>query len=107
MGSNKGKYCIKLLDRIWIYRKSQKVRGMFLMSNVSEKRVRLWDPFCGSGTILLQAFSMFLDLPIREPFEKDFICKAWPVFDSEVYKEYKHKVFSGDRFQINESSHIF
>jgi 23S rRNA G2445 N2-methylase RlmL len=67
----------------------------------SDKKLRLWDPFCGSGTILLETFSMFLDLPIREPFEKDFNCKVWPVFDKNGFLAFKKSMLSENKFEIN------
>ena len=38
---------------------------MNFLLNFSRKTLKLWDPFCGSGTILLETLSNFLGLPVR------------------------------------------
>jgi len=43
-------------------------------------RLALWDPFCGSGTFLLEALSMLNDLPVREDADKNFHFSSWPCF---------------------------
>lgn len=47
-------------------------------------KLYLWDPFCGTGSFLLEALMSALDQPVRSlkgswPFEQ------WPIHDSELF----------------------
>jgi len=56
------------------------------------KTLKLWDPFCGGGTLLQEAFLMFMDVPIRSEFEEVFCFKDWPVFESKEFKLFKEQI---------------
>ena len=57
----------------------------FIIDDLKEdESVKLWDPFCGSGTILLEFLSMYLDRPIRMNYDSLLIEKI-PIFDKKDY----------------------
>jgi Predicted N6-adenine-specific DNA methylase len=62
--------------------------------------LRLWDPFCGAGTIPLEAFSMFMEIPIRTNMEDKFLFKEWPVFNKEEYEKFKKSLEEKNSFKI-------
>ena len=49
----------------------------------------MWDPFCGSGTILLETLSMLLDTPLRMDFENNYF-DLWKLFPKEKYIQFKN-----------------
>ncbi|AGB04770.1 putative N6-adenine-specific DNA methylase [Aciduliprofundum sp. MAR08-339] len=50
---------------------------------------RLVDPFCGSGTILIEAYHNYNGIPNKW---RDFSFKKLPIYDEERWKEIKHSV---------------
>lgn len=39
----------------------------YLLENFkNNEEIKIWDPFVGCGTIILEFFSYFLNIPIRE-----------------------------------------
>ena len=53
-------------------------------------KLYLWDPFCGSGSFLIETIMMLLDQPVRNfsdshqmPFE------FWPVHQKEAYEQFR------------------
>ena len=61
--------------------------GMILMSGWDRKSV-LFDPMCGSGTILMEAFSIALNLPPRPERERYALMK-WRGFNRKKWNECK------------------
>lgn len=67
--------------------------GMMLLSYWESGRL-LVDPFCGSGTILLEAAMIGLN---RAPgWQREFAAESWPSIDASVWKEARQEV--EDRF---------
>lgn len=62
--------------------------GLILMTNW-DKRIPLVDPLCGSGTFLLEAASLALDLPPNN--RRDFLIESWPDFDLALWLKEKQK----------------
>ncbi len=46
---------------------------------------RLWDPFCGSGTLPIEAASHALGLPA--PVNRTFAFESWPIHDADSWTE--------------------
>ena len=46
------------------------IRNKFTLKGINSKKneIKLWDPFCGSGTILLETFGNYFRLPITKCF---------------------------------------
>ncbi|MCL1990550.1 MAG: class I SAM-dependent RNA methyltransferase [Defluviitaleaceae bacterium] len=60
------------------------------------------DPFCGSGTILIEA-AMFAR-NIAPGLKRSFVCEAWPSFNaqtfSQVREEAQHKMFQDNTYKL-------
>lgn len=53
-------------------------------------KLYLWDPFCGSGSFLIEAFMMIMNQPVRNfqdqgqlPFE------FWPIHNKDEYEQFR------------------
>ena len=46
-----------------------------------EKKIKIFDPFCGSGTILLEALSLSIEKSIRKDFQNFDIFKKLRIFE--------------------------
>ncbi|MDI3471847.1 MAG: putative N6-adenine-specific methylase [Thermotogaceae bacterium] len=57
--------------------------AMVLLSNWNSENP-LWDPFCGSGTIPIEASMIALN--IAPGLFRKFICNYWPFLDSNLWK---------------------
>lgn len=54
-------------------------------------KLYVWDPFCGSGSFLIETLMMLLDSPVRTyndvmPFE------YWPIHDKEHFEQFKEDI---------------
>ncbi|SHJ60326.1 putative N6-adenine-specific DNA methylase [Clostridium cavendishii DSM 21758] len=58
--------------------------SMVLLSKWKEDRF-LVDPFCGSGTILIEA--ALIGANIAPGLHRNFVCETWPSMDEEVFKQ--------------------
>ena len=47
--------------------------------------MRIFDPFCGSGTFLLETLIESLGVPIRLNTPNSFI--NWPIYDEEIHRK--------------------
>jgi len=54
-------------------------------------KLYLWDPFCGSGSFIIETLMMLLDQPIRR-LEHKLPMELWPVHDKLKYEEFKAKL---------------
>lgn len=80
----------------WGILKETLTAACILESNIINKanflgKLYLWDPFCGSGSFLIESLMMILDLPIRRldeimPFE------YWPIHEKEKYEQFKEEL---------------
>ncbi len=48
-------------------------------------KLYMWDPFCGSGSFLIETLMMLLDQPIRR-MEAEMPFEQWPIHDREGYQ---------------------
>lgn len=49
-----------------------------------EGEIKLFEPFCGSGTIPLTALACGLNIPIRKNLE-EFSVVSWPQYSKELH----------------------
>lgn len=76
--------------------------GLVLLSYWNSERL-LFDPFCGSGTILIEAAMIGLD---RAPgLLRDFACEKWGFLDRKALKEVRGE--AEDRFDRTTSLSLF
>jgi len=57
-----------------------------LIANIDFKDKNLYDPMCGSGTLLIEAAMKDLNIP-SQACRKDFVFKNWFNYDIELYKK--------------------
>lgn len=72
--------------------------GIILMSGW-DKKTHFYDPMCGSGTILSEAYMISKNIPATL-FREDFAFKNWRTFDSQLWK----KVLNEAKSNIVESN---
>ena len=80
----------------WGSLKETLAAACLLESGILEKAARtgklyLWDPFCGSGTILISALQMALGMPCRT-LEEEMPFESWPIFKREDYETFKRNL---------------
>jgi len=67
-----------------------------LMLSGWDKKTDLYDPMCGSGTLLVEAATMAQNIAPRLFFSKKFSLEKWDNFDVQLWKkvkkELKHKI---------------
>ena len=51
-------------------------------------KLYLWDPFCGSGSFLIETLMMALNQPVRS-MDETFPFEHWPIHQAAVYKQFK------------------
>lgn len=51
-------------------------------------KLYLWDPFCGSGSFLIETLMMALNQPVRS-LDETFPFEHWPVHKAEEYERFK------------------
>ena len=56
-------------------------------------KLYLWDPFCGSGTFLIEAIQMLRGDPLKRENMK-FCFEHWPVFSEEEFLKEKEEIFN-------------
>lgn len=54
-------------------------------------KLYMWDPFCGSGSFLIETIMMLLDQPVRN-FDGDMPFQYWPVHHKQAYEEYRSEL---------------
>jgi 23S rRNA G2445 N2-methylase RlmL len=55
-------------------------------------KLYLWDPFCGSGTFLIEALQMFRGDPLKRE-HMQFCFEHWPIFKEEEFKQVMEEIF--------------
>lgn len=69
-----------------------------LESGILEKanktgKLYLWDPFCGSGSFLIESIMMLLSQPVRNViFDKKLPFEYWPIHNREKYEQFKSQL---------------
>ena len=53
--------------------------------------LRVWDPFCGSGSFLIETLMMLLDRPCRN-LQEELPVENWPIHNSELFDEFKREI---------------
>lgn len=48
-------------------------------------KLHVWDPFCGSGTFLIETLQMALEMPCRT-LEEDMPFERWPIHQAKMYE---------------------
>ena len=61
--------------------------GILKKANKTGK-LYLWDPFCGSGSFLIETIMMLLEQPVRN-FDTALPFEYWPIHKKEEYEEFK------------------
>ena len=56
-------------------------------------KLYLWDPFCGSGTFLIEAIQMLKGDPLKREHMK-FWFEHWPIFNEEEFNKEKEEMFN-------------
>ena len=51
-------------------------------------KLYLWDPFCGSGSFLIESLMYALDQPVRE-LAKEYPFEHWPIHEHDKYEEFR------------------
>lgn len=54
-------------------------------------KLYLWDPFCGTGSFLIETLMMILEQPIRR-FDESMPFEQWPIHDKEHYEQFKSEL---------------
>lgn len=54
-------------------------------------KLYVWDPFCGTGSFLLEALMSCLDQPVRG-LEGHWPFQEWPIHDKEAFDRYRQEV---------------
>lgn len=55
----------------------------------STGKLYLWDPFCGSGSFLIEALMAILDQPVREMNRVNFPFEQWPIHKADDYERFR------------------
>lgn len=50
-------------------------------------KLHIWDPFCGSGSFLIESLMMLLQMPCRQ-LEEEFPFQNWPIHDAKMYEAF-------------------
>jgi 23S rRNA G2445 N2-methylase RlmL len=50
----------------------------------ADPSIRVYDPFCGSGTLVIESVFRFLGLPLQ-PLQRPFAFENWPIHDEYQY----------------------
>jgi 23S rRNA G2445 N2-methylase RlmL len=61
--------------------------GIIRKANKTGK-LYLWDPFCGSGSFVIETLMMLLDQPVRQ-FDQQLPFEHWPIHKREEYQAFK------------------
>jgi putative N6-adenine-specific DNA methylase len=75
----------------WGVMKETLTAACLLESGVLEKanktgKLYLWDPFCGSGSFLIESIMMLLSQPVRNViFDKKLPFEYWPIHSKDKY----------------------
>ena len=51
-------------------------------------KLYVWDPFCGSGSFLIESLMMILDRPCRN-LNEEMPFEHWPIHQAKVYEKFK------------------
>lgn len=54
-------------------------------------KLYVWDPFCGSGSFLLESLMSALDQPVRN-LDGKWPFQQWPIHDREAFEQFRHEV---------------
>ena len=68
------------------------ILGIIQKANKTGK-LYIWDPFCGSGTFMIELLQMFRGDPLRRDNMK-FCFEHWPIFNPEEFEETKTEIFN-------------
>lgn len=55
----------------------------------STGKLYLWDPFCGSGSFVIEAMMMLLDQPVRNFEDVTMPFEYWPIHHGEEYAKFR------------------
>lgn len=55
--------------------------------------LKIWDPFCGSGTLILELLHMVFNLPVRTNMKFEYF-DHWKLFNKEEYEDYMGNLIS-------------
>ncbi|CDW76469.1 UNKNOWN [Stylonychia lemnae] len=80
----------------WGVLKETLTAACILESNIIAKanhtgKLYLWDPFCGSGSFLIETLMMILEQPVRN-FDGNLPFQYWPVHQREQYEKFKEEL---------------
>lgn len=68
-------------------------------------KLYLWDPFCGSGSFLIEALMMLLNRPCRS-LEEKMPFENWPIHQAKIYEDFKkqqddlHSAMNRDKLDV-------
>ena len=62
--------------------------GILRKANKTGK-LYLWDPFCGSGSFIIESLMMLLQQPVRN-FEEQLPFEFWPIHHQDEYEAFKN-----------------
>ena len=51
-------------------------------------KMHVWDPFCGSGSFLIESLMMALERPCRS-LEEELPFENWPIHQAKQFEEFK------------------
>lgn len=51
-------------------------------------KLYLWDPFCGSGSFLIEAMMYALEQPVRQ-LAPEYPFQHWPIHSRELYEKFR------------------
>jgi 23S rRNA G2445 N2-methylase RlmL len=66
-----------------------------------QQPMQIWDPFCGSGSIVIETFRQRLLGAIQQPLERQFDFERWRTSRSDAYAQFKRQLqqTSAERLQ--------
>lgn len=80
----------------WGVLKETLTAACILESGILEKarktgKLHVWDPFCGSGSFVIELLQMVLERPCRS-LDEEMAFENWPIHDAILYENFKKEL---------------
>jgi 23S rRNA G2445 N2-methylase RlmL len=69
-------------------------------------KLYLWDPFCGSGSFLIESLMMLLDRPCRN-LEESMPFQNWQIHDARLFEAYLKEIETFKQVQSRENIDVW
>jgi len=54
-------------------------------------KLYVWDPFCGSGSFLIECLMMILERPCRN-IDEDMPFHNWPIHQAKLFEDFRNEI---------------